>query len=157
MFRLLLKANTAVQRAVALGASVLAERVKRRILRLYDAIVSRGLAFHEPQPPLGKRPGARGKQARRPGHNLLIRLRDFKDDVLRFLSNCAVPFTHNQLKQDIRMMKVKRMISGGFRTQARAEIFAALRSVISTARKQGRNILKTLSSPPQALIAQMSA
>lgn len=157
MFRLLLKANTAVQRAVALGASVLTERVKRRILRLYDAIVSRGLTFHEQQPPLGKRPGARGKQARRPGHNLLIRLRDFKDDVLRFLSNFAVPFTNNQAEQDIRMMKVKMKISGGFRTQAGAEIFAALRSVISTARKHGWNILKTLSSPPQALIAQMSA
>jgi transposase len=157
MFRLLLKANKAVRRAVAQGASVLAERVKRRILGLYDAIVSRGLAFHEQQPPLAKRTGARGKQARRPGHNLLIRLRDFKDDVLRFLSNFAVPFTNNQAEQDIRMMKVKMKISGGFRTQAGAEIFAALRSVISTARKHAWNILKTLSSSPQTLIAQTSA
>jgi len=157
MFRLLLKANKAVRGAVAQGASVLAERVKRRILGLYDAIVSHGLAFHEQQPPLAKRAlGARGRQARRPGHNLLIRLRDFKDDVLRFVSNFAVPFTNNQAEQDIRMMKVKMKISGGFRTQAGAETFAALRSVISTARKQGWNILKTLSSP-QALIAQMSA
>jgi transposase len=157
MFRLLLKANTAVQRAVAQGASFLADRAKRRILGLYDAIVSRGLAFHEQQPPLTKRTGARGKQARRPGHNLLIRLRDFKNDVLRFLSNFAVPFTNNQGEQDIRMMKVKMKISGGFRTQAGAETFAALRSVISTARKQAWNILKTLSSSPQTLIAQMSA
>ena len=102
-------------------------------------------------------PSARGRQARRPGHNLLIRLRDFKDDVLRFVSNFAVPFTNNQAEQDIRMMKVKMKISGGFRTQAGAETFAALRSVISTARKQGWNILKTLSSSPQTLIAQMSA
>jgi transposase len=157
MFRLLLKANKAVRRAVAHRASVLAERGKRRILGLYDAIVSRGLAFHEQQPPLAKRTSARGKQARRPGHNLLIRLRDFKDDVLRFLSNFAVPFTNNQGEQDIRMMKVKMKISGGFRTQEGAEIFAALRSVISTARKHAWNILKTLSSSPQALIAQMPA
>ena len=156
MFRLLLKANTAVQRAAAQGASFLADRAKRRILGLYDAIVSRGLAFHEQQPPLARRAGARGKQARRPGHNLLIRLRDFKDDVLRFVSNFAVPFTNNQGEQDIRMMKVKMKISGGFRTQAGAETFAALRSVISTARKQAWNILRTLSSPPKTLIAQMS-
>jgi transposase len=157
MFRLLLKANTAVQRASAHGASVLAERGKRRILGLYDAIVSRGLAFHEQQTPIVRRSGARGRQARRPGHNLLIRLRDFKDDVLRFVSDFAVPFTNNQAEQDIRMMKVKMKISGGFRSQAGAETFADLRSVISTARKQGWNILKTLAAPPNTLIAALSA
>jgi transposase len=157
MFRLLLKANNAVQRAVAQGASILAERVKRRILGLYDAIIARGLAFHEQQPPLVKRSGARGRQPRRPGHNLLVRLRDFKDDVLRFVSNFAVPFSNNQAEQDIRMMKVKMKISGGFRTKAGAETFAVLRSVISTARKQGWNILKTLSSPTKTLIGNLSA
>jgi transposase len=156
MFRLLLKANNAVRRALAHGASVLAERIKRRVLRLYDAIVARGLAFHEQQPPLLKRPGKRGRPARRPGHNLLIRLRDFKDDVLRFVSDLKVPFTNNLAEQDIRMMKVKMKISGGFRTKNGAETFAALRSVISTARKQGWNILKTLSSPPKILIAALS-
>ena len=35
------------------------------------------------------------------------------------------------------MMKVKMKISGGFRTWAGAETFAILRSVLSTARKQG--------------------
>lgn len=157
MFRLLLKANTAARSAVAHGASVLAERVKRRILRLYDAIVEHGLAFHEQQPPLLKRIGARGRQARRPGHNLLIRLRDFKDDVLRFVSDLNVPFSNNQAEQDIRMMKVKMKISGGFRTKAGADTFATLRAVISTARKQGWNILKTLSSPPKTLIANLPA
>src|SRR5450830_1734506 len=83
-------------------------------MTLYDGIVSLGLAFHEQQPPLIKRPGARGRQARRPGHNLLIRLHNFKDDVLRFASNFAVPFTNNQAEQDIRMMKVKMKISGCF-------------------------------------------
>jgi transposase len=54
------------------------------------------------------------------------------------------------------MMKVKMKISGGCRTHAGAETFATLRSVISTARKQGWNILKTLSSPPKILIAGLS-
>ena len=156
MFRLLLKANNAVRRAIEHGESVLAERIKRRILSLYDAIVAHGVAFHEQQPPLPKRPGTRGRQALRPGHNLVVRLRDYKDDVLRFVSNFAVPFTNNLAEQDIRMMKVKMKISGGFRTKAGAETFAILRSVISTARKQGWNILKTLSSPTKTLIANLT-
>jgi transposase len=155
MFRLLLKANNAVHRAIDHGESVLAERIKRRILRLYDAIVALGLAFHEQLPPLIKRSGTRGRQPRRPGHNLLIRLRDYKDDVLRFLCDLTVPFTNNLAEQDIRMMKVKMKISGCFRTLAGAETFVTLRSVISTARKQGWNILKTLATPHKTLIAAL--
>ena len=157
MFRLPRYACKAVRRAVAQGASVLAGRAGRRIFKLYDAIVARGLAFHEQQPPLARRTGARGRQARRPGHNLLIRFSNFKNDVLRFVSDFAVPFTNNQAEQDIRMMKVKMKISGGFRTSAGAETFAALRSVISTARKQGWDILKTLTAPCSSLVADLPA
>jgi transposase len=156
MSRLLVTAAKAVRRAVEQGQSVLAERVSRRVVAVYDAIVQRGLAFHEQQPALGRRPGARGKSAKRPGHNLLVRLRDFKTEVLRFLFDFAVPFTNNLAEQDIRMMKVKMKISGGFRTQSGAETFATLRSLLSTARKQGWNLLKTLSTTPASLILALS-
>ena len=137
------------------GATVLAERIKRRILGLYHAIIVPGGLFHEQQPPLVNCEGSRGKQAHRPGFNLLRRLRDFKKDVLRFVENFAVPFTNNQAEQHIRMMKVKIKISGGFRTSDGATTFASLRSVISTARKQGWNILQTLTKPPNILIAPL--
>lgn len=157
MFRLLVTANKAVVRARANGATELPERSKRRILLWYDGLIVRGLQFHDQQPPLIRHTGTRGKAARRPGHNLLIRLRDFKDEVLRFIDNLSVPFTNNQAEQDIRMMKVKMKISGGFRTTTGAETFATLRSVLSTARKQGWNTLKTLTTPPQILISNLSA
>jgi len=50
------------------------------------------------------------------GHNLLLRLHDRKADVLRFTADLDVPFTNNQAEQDIRMMKLRMKISGGFRT-----------------------------------------
>jgi transposase len=99
---------------------------------------------------------ARGRKAKRPGHNLLVRLRDFKADVLRFLYDFAVPFTNNQAEQNIRMIKVRMKISGGFRTQSGAETFAILRSVLSTARKRGWNLLRTLSATPALLILALS-
>ena len=158
MFRLLLLANKAVRRTKEAGANVLPERIKRRILALYDAIVMRGWIFHEQLPPLAKPREDRrgGRQAHRPGFNLLRRLRDFKHDVLRFIENFAVPFTNNQAEQDVRMMKVKMKISGGFRTKAGADTFAALRSTISTARKQGWNILSSLLSPSESLISALA-
>lgn len=116
-----------------------------RIERAYDGIVEQGLAFHEAQTPLTR--GLRGRQKRRTGHNLLIRLRDYKDDALRFLSDANVPFTNNQAEQDVRMIKVKQKISGGFRTLSGAQIFATTRSFLSTMRKQGVNLFQAILNP----------
>ena len=108
-----------------------------RVKVLYDRMVAAGLIFHEAQPALGGR-------KRRIGHNLLLRLRDFKDAVLRFLTTPGVPFTNNQAEQDVRMMKVKQKISGGLRALAGAETFATIRGLISTQRKQGHNIFSAI-------------
>ena len=149
---LLVEANGAVQGAIIEGAAALPTPVLRTLIKRYNAIVRRGLAFHRNQPPLARQIGARGRAPHRPGHNLLIRLHKFKRDVLQFLTDFAVPFTNNEAERDLRMMKVKMKISGGFRTMAGARTFARIRSVISTARKQGWNILQTLAANPAALI-----
>ncbi len=154
---LLVEANGAVQGAIIEGAAALPTPVLRTLIKRYNAIVRRGLAFHRNQPPLARQIGARGRAPHRPGHNLLIRLHKFKRDVLRFLTDFAVPFTNNEGERDLRMMKVKMKISGGFRTMAGARTFARIRSVISTARKQGWNILQTLAANPADLIQSLAA
>jgi transposase len=154
---LLVEANGAVQGAIIEGAAALPTPVLQTLIKRYNAIVRRGLAFHRNQPPLARQIGARGRAPHRPGHNLLIRLHKFKRDVLRFLYDFAVPFTNNEGERDLRMMKVKMKISGGFRTMAGARTFARIRTVISTARKQGWNILQTLAANPAALIQSLAA
>jgi transposase len=128
--------------------------------RSYDRILKEGFAFHEAQPPLARAHGEhkpRGRQRRRVGHNLLLRLSTRREDVLRFLTDADVPFTNNQAERDGRMMKVKQKISGGFRSEEGANIFVTIRSVISTAKKQGWNVLETLSADPRALIQSLRA
>ena len=115
-----------------------------------------GSIAHDKETPLAKKIGARGRAPHRSGHNLLIRLHKFKRDVLRFLYDFAVPFTNNEAERDLRMMKVKMKISGGFRTMAGARTFARLRAVISTGRKQGWNILQTLTANPNTLTHALS-
>ena len=156
MSRLLVRAAKQVERAVAQGKVALSADCARRIVAVYDAILKRGFAFHDAQLPLARRPGARGRSPKRVGHNLLQRLRDHKAEVLRFVFDFAVPFTNNQAEQDIRMIKVKMKVSGGFRSWDGAKTFATLRSVLSTARKQGWNILRTITAPPAALIIELS-
>jgi transposase len=124
--------------------------------RRYDTILAEGLAFHETQMPLaravingaGKR---RGRAPRRTGHNLLLRLAKRKEDTLRFLRDPTVPFTNNQAERDGRMMKLRQKISGGFRSLQGAMDFALIRSFVSTARKQGWNIIDALSRDPSIL------
>ena len=75
--------------------------------------------------------------------------------MLRFLSDPAVPFTNNLAEQDGRMMKLRQKISGGFRSEDGAKDFAVIRSMLSTARKQGWNMLRTLTGDPVRLIADI--
>lgn len=120
------------------------EAVAMRISSLYDRIEEQGLAYHESLPPYAQTKPKRGREAKRPGHNLLIRLRDYKEDVLRCLYNEAVPFTNNEAERAIRMMKVKQKVSGGFRSMEGAHCFATTRSFFSTAAKQKLNILQSI-------------
>jgi transposase len=124
------------------------------IERRYDAIVAEGLAFHEALPAL-RRAQRRGWKPRRIGHNLLLRLDQRRGDVLRFLHDPNVPFTNNEAECDARMMKLRQKISGGFRAQTSADDFAVIRSMLSTAKKQGWNILTTLLQQPEKLVLSL--
>ena len=124
------------------------------IERCYDGIIANGLAFHEGQPALAKT-RRRGRPPRRVGHNLLLRLSTRRLDVLRFLTDPSVPFTNNLAERDGRMMKLRQKISGGFRSECSAKDFAVIRSVLSTARKQGWNVLQTLITNPTRILADI--
>jgi transposase len=141
--------NLARDRGVPLKPSLIA-----MTLRCYDAILAQGLAFHETQPALAKAK-RRGRAPRRVGHNLLLRLSTRKRDVLRFLTDPSVPFTNNLAERDGRMMKLRQKISGGFRAEQGATDFAVIRSLLSTARKQGWDMLQTLTADPTSLIANI--
>jgi hypothetical protein len=68
--------------------------------------------------------------------------------VLRFLTNLDVPFTNNQAERDARMMKLRQKISGGFRSDAGADEFAVIRTLIGTAKKKGWDVIHSLLQIP---------
>ena len=102
------------------------DRAGQRLRRSrYWAAVRMGLAYHRGLPALETKSKTRGRRKQRPGHNLLERLKTFKPETLRFLTDFDVPFTNNLAEQDLRMMKVKMKISGSTRTLEGARIFRA--------------------------------
>ena len=153
----LLDAAKAVREAKEVGDSALEPECVRGFVDRYWQAVRAGLAFHRSLPAFDRSPGSKKRKKQRPGHNLLIRLKTFKDETLRFLVDFGVPFTNNLAEQDLRMTKVKMKISGCFRTFEGAKIFVCLRSIVSTARKQGLNILRAFTENPAKLLAAIAA
>ena len=157
MRAVLLDAAKAVRQAKEAGESALGpQRVQGFVDRYWQAVRA-GLSFHRALPAFDPSPNAKKRQKQRPGHNLLIRFTTFKDETLRFLVDFDVPCTNNLAEQDLRMTKVKMKISGSFRTFEGAGVFVRLRSVVSTARKQGCNILRALTENPANLLAAIAA
>ncbi len=126
--------NNAVNDAGGLLGSIESKKYRHK----YRAILKKAEA-ECPPPDEIQREGKRGRMKRSKARNLLERLGDFENDVLRFLDNKIVPFTNNLGENDIRMTKVQQKISGCFRSMDGAKIFCRVRSYLSTCRKQEMN------------------
>jgi hypothetical protein len=80
-------------------------------------------------------PGAKTKQP--PARLLLECLRHREADVLRFLSDTAIPPTSNQAERDLRPSKTQQKISGRLRSEKTTRDRYAIRGYASTAAKHG--------------------
>lgn len=116
----------------------------------YGRIVLKGLCHHLTLGELKK-----NSRKQRPGKNMLNRLAEYSECVLRFMTE-KTPFTNNLAEQDIRMVKLKQKISGCFRELKRGKMFFRIRSYISTSKKQSWPIWDALSEAvsgtPRSLI-----
>ena len=122
----------------------------RDLRHLYDAI----LAQAQGDNPIALSTGKRGRPKQSKATNLIARLRDYSDDVWRFMTQANVPFTNNLAEQTVRMPKVKQKVSGCFRTLHGAQTYCVIRSYCATMHKQGANIFESLAAsfkgaPPQ--------
>jgi transposase len=130
---LLLDTKDLVARTRDAGQECLDDAALANLAECYETVIELG---HEQHPP------AAGKKTK--AHNLLLRLQRDEADVLRFAHDFRVPFSNNQAEQDIRMVKLQQKISGCWRTPAGAERFLAVRSYISTTRKNNIGALNAL-------------
>jgi transposase len=145
--KLLVEMKTAVDTARDDGQRALPPDTGVAFEQRYEEALKAGYQ-RNPRPPPPPPPVSGGKKRGRPAQppplNLLDRLRDFKTETLAFLHDFRVPFDNNLAERDVRMVKVKQKVSGGFRTPAGAQGFAQLRGYLSTARKNAMNVFAAI-------------
>jgi transposase len=134
---LLLEINKAVNES---NKNMLDSKTSNEFRNRFRQIIKNGaiempLPLEKPVTSDGKKKRGRDKKSKE--LNLLERLRDFEDDVLRFMEVDYVPFTNNQGENDIRMTKVQQKISGCFKSMDGAKIFCRVRSYLLTSQKHG--------------------
>lgn len=144
----LVQANEEVIAAREEGKTALPAKRLAYFSSLYDCILEEGkkAVLLLPAPPPPKNPKKSGKPAQHKIKNLYDRLGGFKHATLAFMYDLSIPFSNNQGERDIRMTKVKLKVSGCFRSIDGAKMFARARSYISTAKKQGVNVLDAVTA-----------
>jgi transposase len=126
--------NTAAHAARARNRRKIPAKITEPLLDKWKHALLCGLAAH---------PAALGRKQSKT-RNLLERLNNNDEQVLRFARDLTVPFTNNQAERDLRPAKTQMKISGCHRSEHRARDWLRIRGYISTARKQGVHILTAL-------------
>jgi len=96
MIALLCQANALVGEAQDLKALPTGD--VERLQTRYDTIFTEAKAGNPPRP---RRPGIRGQVKQSPACNRIRRLREHRNEVLRFLTDRRVPFDNNRAERDL--------------------------------------------------------
>lgn len=144
MIALLVEIKTSVERAKAQGRQHFPPLLETYFEGRYQKQLKQG--YKANPPPNDPPPDKRGRPKQTPARNLLLRLDVNRKQVLAFMYDFAIPFDNNLAERDLRMVKLRQKISGGFRSTAGAEAFCRVRSYLSTLCKQGKNLLNALES-----------
>ena len=75
---------------------------------------------------------------------LTRRCEKYKENHLAYIYDFNIPFDNNLSERDLRIIKTKTKISGGFRSEQGAQIYCDTISIIKTAKKRGINPFKAI-------------
>ena len=138
MKSLLLNIKDVVFKFKTAGESSFSKAVLKAIERRFRDILAQGF-IQNPEYPCRRKRNKRTEPQR-----FLRRLKKYQRQTLAFMYDFNVPFDNNLAERDIRMMKLRQKISGGFRTIQGAEMFCRIKAFLATAVKQNKNPLQEL-------------
>ncbi len=101
----------------------------------YTAILRQGQAENE---------ATRPKWAKRDEASLLRRLEKYRDSHLLFLRRFDVPFDNNLSERDLRKVKNRQKMSGGFRDESGRDMFCSILSFIETCKRRSLPVFQSI-------------
>lgn len=110
------------------------EKLKKYSNR-YDEIIQEGCKENK---------SIKSKYLRQMEQRLLNRLKKYKENHLKFLYDFSMPFDNNLAERDLRHIKIKQKISGHFNSMEGIKIYANIKSIIGTLKKQEKNFYTTI-------------
>ena len=132
MIELLVEIKNAVEKRRMGKKAYLPKGELSKYIKRYYLLVEEGLSKNPEQ---SKPAGRRGRAKQTKARLLLLRLREHKEEYLRFSIDFNCSFDNNQAERDIRMAKVKQKVSGCFRSDKGGKSFATIYSFIQTLKK----------------------
>ena len=117
------------------GASSFSEDEFEAISLYYDAIIARGWEQNA---------NTKGYHARTCEQRLLRRLAKYKRNHLLFAHDFRVDFTNNLSERDLRKIKGRQKIAGGFRKASGREMYCKIMSVAETLKRRCENLLEKI-------------
>ena len=143
MAGLLIELKKQVEELATMGLTSMEASLIGCWMTRYHRIIEEGIQEDDEKSPkiLSKKTD---KPQRSKALNLLLKLQKYSIETLAFMFDFEVPFDNNLAERDLRMQKLRQKISGCFRGSEGAKVFCRIRSYISTARKNGQNVMGSL-------------
>ena len=115
------------------GNSCVEPQSFQRISNRYDEILELGCKQNKL---------TKSKYYRDEEKTLLNRLKKYKSNHLLFLEDFSMPFDNNLSERDLRHIKMKLKVCGGFRSDTCQEAYLNIKSIFITCTKRSLNIFK---------------
>jgi transposase len=79
------------------------------------------------------------------GIRLQNRYRDLRENLFLFLGDTTIPPTNNASEQALRLSVIFRKVTNGFRSDWGRDLFADVRSIVNTGKRQGLSAFQAIS------------
>lgn len=86
-------------------------------------------------------PSTKHKYAKREEKTLLTRLEKYRENHLLFLKRFEVPFDNNMSERDLRKVKNRQKMAGGFRKEKGQKMYCRILSIIETLKRRKMNLM----------------
>ena len=114
------------------GKSCFSEEKRQEYEKRYAACLEKGIEENH---------CTKHKYAKREEKTLLAHLEKYRENHLLFLKRFEVPFDNNMSERDLRKVKNRQKMAGGFRKEKGQKMYCRILSIVETLKRRKMNLM----------------